>query len=877
MAIYRELPNQNRLSGINTLAYMGTEASTPPQFVIEKRAPTPNDLQNWRIGTIWLLQNQGIGWMLVAKTDIFGVTTLNAPNYATWVQMIPGSVELKASDGNIADPINGIIQVLGGLNMNTTAIAPAGDTITIDMIAHPVISGLTFSSFVGGNSNILLTDTSGVVHASSGTDHQILMSEAAGPGWVDLTSTGGTVVLTYPGDNTINFEAIGGGGGGVSSLIGDDAGVATPTLLGQITIAGDDVIRTVAAAPANTVTISIEDSPPIGNNIGYVVMGQGPGVDSAWGYLTSTDLSVAITPTTDGGGIPIINFTVAGGAGGFAGLLDQNNVTAVPDISHKVQVTGDANIATSAAGSVLTVGLNLSGGAQTPGAVLIGGPGGPVWGTITGGGGITVTNTNNHINITGGGGGTGGITTIITDSNTVVDPGTHVISMNGAAGYSPLNDLATFINIRTSDAVAGGSAMQIALSDCIQLHATSPGGTSGIIQIYTAYGTPGLVDMMHNLGTSNAFFGGAGNRTFSVPTCTGNTALGYRSLDAMVSECINNTSVGYQALTSLSTPSVHSSSVGSTAYGFQALKNLSTGYACTGLGFQAGAALGTQANVLCIGDDGTGAVSGDLRIGLNFGGVTHNTLKTYISGIAGNAVANAAPVFINTVTGQLGSGASFYPTPAYGTVYVNATTDGFLATPVGVSGQVLTSQGAGAPPIYANVEANATRRFLANLGTTINNINANGVTWRFGTNDNGATGNPTFTQIFNDGGNTLVLGAPGTGTPFKYVFVTGGLYSIGATLNLTVPANGLLQQTNTLTVRIYNAAASNYQSFQVQGPNYDDTVSTDNSIVFSTIYKFTAGDYITLEYDLLNLIGGTYTVKADPTTMATWVYGYQLA
>jgi len=56
MANYIELPNQNRLSGINTLAYMGTEANTPPQFVIEKRAPTPNDLKNWRIGTIWLKQ-----------------------------------------------------------------------------------------------------------------------------------------------------------------------------------------------------------------------------------------------------------------------------------------------------------------------------------------------------------------------------------------------------------------------------------------------------------------------------------------------------------------------------------------------------------------------------------------------------------------------------------------------------------------------------------------------------------------------------------------------------------------------------------------------------------------------------------------------------
>ena len=43
----------NRLDGLNPLAYRGVRATTPPQMIVENRAPTQNDLANRVLGTQW--------------------------------------------------------------------------------------------------------------------------------------------------------------------------------------------------------------------------------------------------------------------------------------------------------------------------------------------------------------------------------------------------------------------------------------------------------------------------------------------------------------------------------------------------------------------------------------------------------------------------------------------------------------------------------------------------------------------------------------------------------------------------------------------------------------------------------------------------------
>lgn len=42
-----------KLTGLNSLAYLGVTPRSPTQLLISRRDPTPNDL-NFNIGTLWV-------------------------------------------------------------------------------------------------------------------------------------------------------------------------------------------------------------------------------------------------------------------------------------------------------------------------------------------------------------------------------------------------------------------------------------------------------------------------------------------------------------------------------------------------------------------------------------------------------------------------------------------------------------------------------------------------------------------------------------------------------------------------------------------------------------------------------------------------------
>lgn len=44
--------NNNKLSGINPLAYQGVEATTPPQLVVNTRRPTSEEWRNFKLGSL---------------------------------------------------------------------------------------------------------------------------------------------------------------------------------------------------------------------------------------------------------------------------------------------------------------------------------------------------------------------------------------------------------------------------------------------------------------------------------------------------------------------------------------------------------------------------------------------------------------------------------------------------------------------------------------------------------------------------------------------------------------------------------------------------------------------------------------------------------
>lgn len=514
---YVQLPNQNRLTGINTLAYMGTEASTPPQFVIEKRDPTQNDYKLWMIGTMWLTQGTENVWILIDKTN----------NVATWLNMTDVGSDFVTDNGT-ANPVDQTINVLGGTNMHTEALAPTGDTITINTVDHPDFSGgLTVSALSAPG--IVMTDAVGLFNSTNGTDRQIIVARAGGPVWVDLFSSDGTVIISDSVDplhpDGINLQVVGGGGGGsVAGLKADDFNTATPDpVTGLINVNGTDLIYT--SAVPGTLTIDLEDS----TDAGDVIIGGGAGVDSTWGKLVSGGSTVAITYIPGGTDplilYPRINFEAAGGGGGIV-ELDGDAGVAVP-AAGKVKVLGGGGLTTSGAGDTLTISSGAPSGAGAKGMIMIGSSAGnPVWNTLTGAGGITITNSDGGITITGGGGsGSYGIATFDLDNSVAIDTGTHILKLEGHVGTTNVNHTTyPYKNIWTTSPDPASNTVYLSLASTIQLPLTNAGGTAGMIMLGTS-------DFMHAYGTRNTFLGSnAGNRSMTTAYTADNTGIGYEAL-----------------------------------------------------------------------------------------------------------------------------------------------------------------------------------------------------------------------------------------------------------------------------------------------------------------------------------------------------------
>jgi hypothetical protein len=105
---------------------------------------------------------------------------------------------------------------------------------------------------------------------------------------------------------------------------------------------------------------------------------------------------------------------------------------------------------------------------------------------------------------------------------------------------------------------------------------------------------------------------------------------------------VENTASGYRAL------SGNAAGVGNTAYGSQALVQ-TTGNNNIALGAHAGFNISTGSNNIHIGNVGAGNESGTVRIGDN------NQTKAFIAGINGVNQGSPTAVFINTLSGQLGT------------------------------------------------------------------------------------------------------------------------------------------------------------------------------------------------------------------------------
>lgn len=421
-----------RLNGLFPLSYTGVVPVSPVNFVIDDRPPTVNDSKNFYIGDIWLNSNPtppGAG-------DVWMLTSLDGNN-ATWVNFggTVGSLTFAAdvgtatpaggiinifsadphlstsaagntvsidigpalaaqytTDSGIAIPALSNLNVVGGLNVITSAPVPGGDTIEIDLRNDVSIGG---NLTVGGTfeisslgQGVMVTDAGGLVSSIDGTDGQVIIGSTAGsPAWASLTAGAGITIT--PGSNSITIAAVG-GGSGIFTLTGDAGGAVGPDGGGNVNILGSALVIVTGTPASNELEITLTGSVPTQfvGNVGVAVPSVGVLNIVGTGALSTTAAGNTVT-IGFAGGSPLQ--TLTGNTGG-----------AISPTAGNINVVGTNVITTSGAGSTLTASLTNG----TNGQVLIGGGAQPLWANLTSSGGtVTITNGPNTINLEASGGG----------------------------------------------------------------------------------------------------------------------------------------------------------------------------------------------------------------------------------------------------------------------------------------------------------------------------------------------------------------------------------------------------------------------------------------------------------------------------------------
>lgn len=233
--------------------------SYAPTPIISKRAPTSRD-KTYNKGLIEV----GTIWIDKTLDDIYILTSVK-DNAASWVGTGGGA------------------ETLSSLTVNPGNIGVTAGNLTL------TAGTLTLSALGAG---VVQTSGAGAIGSSKGTDGQVLVSSTAGvPAWANITSSGGSIVVTN-GGNTINLEAT----GGTSSTFPTDSGTANPAA-GATTIAGGTNLHTSAAG--STVTIDMDDSI---TTVAKVTAGVGLEMSSGTATITSnTNAAKAIYLHTNGG------------------------------------------------------------------------------------------------------------------------------------------------------------------------------------------------------------------------------------------------------------------------------------------------------------------------------------------------------------------------------------------------------------------------------------------------------------------------------------------------------------------------------------------------------------------------------------------------
>jgi len=729
-------------TGLPSFAYMGVEASTPPNLVMHGRAPTANDYAEYNIGTIWIYQTdpQEV-WILVNKDA----------KVALWIEIftsLSGGIQRVDGEWNITtvNPTGPTVEVYLDTSIHQPNTNAAGDEGVYFLGAAGGVGGNTFMHAMG-TQNTFLGQSSGNLGLTVGNavrntcvGFQTLRDNvdgnrntaigdsalativdgdrnvAVGAGNLDLASDvdfntsvgedGLTQLLTGDYNTTLGyrsgFEYVGAESSNI--LIGNE-GVAAESNVIRLGTEGNGAGQQDATyvagfytnAPGATTRVGFVDddgrlASSTGND-GQVLIGA-TGGNAAWRTLTPgvgiaiANLANSITITATGGG---------GGGGGAATFVTDVNSPATIGGTTSIDILGDGIIETDGGGGSNTVTVGIPG--DTHGDLLLtDGAGDTVWGNITStGGSITITypgaGAADTINLEAVGAG-GGANTFQTDAG------------NGVA-VAGVIDILGGTNINTAGA---GAVVTINLDDSIALPDTNVAGTTGVIKL--ASGTT----FMHNRGAAgtsyNTFLGEDAGNLAVITTAVDSTGIGYQSLNSLNSGISNscfasgsgrdistgdhNTTLGFDSGTHISSGSSNCT-VGSNSF-----NGIVTGSNNIGLGTLAGSncTAGDSSNIL-IGYVGSAGLDNTIVIGTQGAGAGQQD-ECYIAGIHNVTPAGATEMVIIDAAGQLGS-----EIIAVGDVTaVNGGTN-------------ITTVNAGGPVVTVNLDPSVTLAGSMTVGTTL--------------------------------------------------------------------------------------------------------------------------------------------------------------
>jgi len=199
-----------RLSGINTLAYLGIEPITAPLLIVKfnNEIPTTDDRVGNQIGALWISMNTAAG---SPNARIFFLTRLDGSGpsgIATWTEVQtggtgPGVDFVTTDDGNTAIPVFGNLNVFGGLT-------DRGGINALNMTTYNDPAG-SDNVFIALQESIFLPDTTdinnGVIGLGGTADgNRFMHNFGAGGGVDDNTFVGlGSGNFTLTGTNSVGI------------------------------------------------------------------------------------------------------------------------------------------------------------------------------------------------------------------------------------------------------------------------------------------------------------------------------------------------------------------------------------------------------------------------------------------------------------------------------------------------------------------------------------------------------------------------------------------------------------------------------------------------------------------------------------------------